>query len=184
MDIDDIIVHGLLGRSRDEEEMAGAHEILGAEEILGALGLSSSALKASPEFKKALAAKLAKRVALTERKPVTKKRRYTLGFGPATVPPGTTVTVQTRPQQLFRGEKLINTGDVTGLYLTGIFVGNDAQTPTFNSAISVKTYEGGVLDNEQMFDTCQPAIDITMQVQNISTATATFSMSLVGHLVQ
>ena len=40
-ELEDILIHGLLGRSRDEEEMVGHEEILG-DEILGLLASSSA----------------------------------------------------------------------------------------------------------------------------------------------
>jgi len=75
-----------------------------------------------------------------------------VGFGPTAIPPATTVTVQAQPQCLFRGEKLINTGDTTFLFIQGLFVGQKSQLPTFQNPIACVTYAGGVLDNELMMD--------------------------------
>lgn len=182
---DDVAIYGLQGKDRAEEEMFGEQqEILGMEEIVGAIMAAMPQLKKSPAFQQALANRVLKRAPVVQRVNPTKKRRFTLGFGPTAIPPLTTVTVQTQPQVLFRGEKLINTGDGAGLFLQGIFVGNLPQLPTFQSPISVLTYAGTVLDNEQMFDTCNPALFITFQVQNTTSATLTWSMSLIGHIVQ
>lgn len=186
---DDIVVHGLQGQSRDMEEASsylGHEEILGAYEILGAaLQASSQQVKGGSAFQSALANRVARRAPIVQKVQPTKKRRYTLGFGPTTIPPLSTVTVQTQPQVLFRGEKLIDTSVVqAGLFIQGIFVGNKPQLPTFQSPIAVTTYAGGVLDNEQMFDTCDPALFITFQIQNITGATLTWSASLIGHIVQ
>jgi hypothetical protein len=150
-DENDIVVHGLQGMSRDEEVM-GHEEILGMEEILGALQAASSKIKGGSAFQNALANKLAKRAPIVQRVQPTKKRRWTVGFGPATVPPLTTVTVQAQPQCLFRGEKLINTGDQNGLFIQGLFVGQKSQLPTFQNPIAVSTYAGTVLDNELLMD--------------------------------
>lgn len=182
---DDISIHGLQGRSRDEEEgtTLGHEEILGAEEILGLLA-SAAKIKGSSAFQNALANKLAKRAPIVQRIQPTKKRRWTIGFGPTAIPPATTVTIQAQPQVLFRGEKLINTGDSTGLFIQGLFVGNKSQLPTFQNPIAVSTYAGTVLDNEQMLDTCDPALFVTFQIQNTTAATLTWSMSIVGHIVQ
>jgi hypothetical protein len=35
-----------------------------------------------------------------------------------------------------------------------------------------------------LFDTCQPALSITVQVQNLGTTTQTWAMTLFGHIVQ
>lgn len=185
---DDIYVHGLHGQSRDNEmqvDYLGHQEILGREEILGALGLSTQQLKGGPTFQQALANKLARRAPVVQKVQPTKKRRYVMGFGPTTIPPSSTVTISAQPQVLFRGEKLINTGDSNNLFIAGMFVGNLPQLPTFGNQISVSTFAGTVLDNEMLFDTCDPALNVTFQVQNVSsTTTQTWSMSLVGHIVQ
>lgn len=184
-DDDDVSIYGLQGRSRDEEDVLGGDEILGAEEILGAaLAAASSRIKGGAAFQTALANRMARRAPIVQKVHPTKKRRFTVGFGPAAIPPNSTVTVQSQPQVLYRGEKLINTGDSTGLFIQGMFVGNKPQLPTFQSPIAVSTYAGTVLDNEQLFDTCDPALFITFQVQNITAATLTWSMSMVGHVVQ
>jgi len=149
----DIAIHGLQGKSRDEEDVVlGGEEILGYEEILGALQAASSKIKGSSAFQAALANKLARRAPVTQRVSPTKKRRWVVGFGPAVVPPLTTVTVQAQPQCLFRGEKLINSGDTAGLFIQGLFVGQKSQLPTFQNPIAVSTFAGGVLDNELMMD--------------------------------
>lgn len=178
----EIDIYGLHGQSRDEEERLLGEEILGAYEILGADAVSSAALRKSAAFKAALAAKAERRAPIVQKVAPTKKRRWTVGFGPVAVGPFTTVTIQSQPQCLFRGEKLINTGD-PGLFIQGLFVGQKSQLPTFQNPISVATYAGTVLDNELMLDTCDPALFITMQIQNPSAATLTFAMSIVGHSV-
>ena len=182
---DDVSIYGLQGRSRaEEEELLGGEEILGHEEILGAaLMAAASKIKGGSAFQAALANKLAKRAPITQKVQPTKKRRWTVGFGPAVVPPLTTVTVQAQPQCLFRGEKLINTGDSTNLFIQGLFVGQKSQLPTFQNPIAVSTYAGGVLDNELMMDTCDPALFITFQIQNTGATTATWAMSVIGHTV-
>ncbi len=178
----DIDIYGLLNQARGNDEIMGGEEILGAEEILG-LVADSAAIKGGSAFQQALAAKLAKRAPIVQRVQPTKKRRWTVGFGPAAVPPTSTVTVQAQPQCLFRGEKLINTGDSTGLFIQGLFVGQKSQLPTFQNPIAVSTYAGGVLDNELMMDTCDPALFITFQIQNTTAATLTWAMSVIGHTV-
>ena len=162
--------------------MSDRIDIFGAEEIVGAEAVSSSALRRSSAFKNALASAAERRAPIVQKVSPTKKRRWTVGFGPTAVPPASTVTIQAQPQALFRGEKLINTGDV-GLFIQGLFVGQKSQLPTFQNPIAVSTYAGGVLDNELMLDTCDPALFITMQIQNPSAATLTFAMSIVGHCV-
>lgn len=183
----DISIYGLHGRSRttEDEEVLGADEILGAvQEILGASAASSSAVQKSPAFAQALARRLAARSPMTKSVQPTKKRRWPIAFGPTAVPPSTTITATANPQVLYRGEKLINTGDTTNLFISSLFVGNQQQLPSLGNPISVTAFGAGVLDNEMLFDTCQPALSITIQVQNLGTETQTWSMTLFGHIVQ
>jgi hypothetical protein len=183
----DIDIYGLHGRSRttEDEEVMGAHEILGAvHEILG-LNTSSSKVQGSPAFAQALARRVAARAPMTKQVQPTKKRRWPIAFGPSAVPPSTTITATANPQVLYRGEKLINTGDTTNLYISSLFVGNQQQLPSLGNPISVLSFSPGVLDNEMLFDTCQPALSITIQVQNLGTVnTQTWAMTLFGHIVQ
>lgn len=161
----DIDIYGLHGQSRDEEErwgVIGAHqEILGAaEEILGlepgALQSSSSNVKRGSAFQAALAQRLAKRTPIVQKVNPTKKRRWMMGFGPTAIPPSSTVTIQAQPQCLFRGEKLLNTGDSANLFIQGLFVGQKSQLPTFQNPISVGAFAVNALDNELLMDQLGP----------------------------
>jgi hypothetical protein len=152
---DDILIHGLQGQSRDNElssDYLTGEEILGHEEILGAIAAASSRIKGTPAFQTALANKLARRAPVVQKVQPTKKRRWVVGFGPTAIPPLSTVTVQAQPQCLFRGEKLVNSGDTTGLFIQGLFVGQKSQLPTFQNPIAMAVFAGTVLDNELMLD--------------------------------
>jgi len=183
-DID--IFSGLHGRSSttQDEEVMGYDDILGAvQEILGATA-STAGIQSSPAFAQALARRVAARAPMTKRVQPTKKRRWPIAFGPTAVPPSTTITATANPQVLYRGEKLINTGDTSNLFISSLFVGNQQQLPSLGNPISVTSFAPGVLDNEMLFDTCQPALSITVQVQNLGTTTQTWAMTLFGHIVQ
>jgi hypothetical protein len=144
-----------------QEILGLVHEILGGlhgrssstmdEEVLGA-GASSAGLQASPAFAQALARRVAARTPMTKQVQPTKKRRWPIAFGPTAVPPSTTITATAQPQVLYRGEKLINTGDTTNLFISSLFVGNQQQLPSLGNPISVLSFAPGVLDNEMLFD--------------------------------
>lgn len=184
---DDINIHGLQGRSRtseDETLLGEVHEILGnIQEILG-VQASSQRIQGSPAFNSALARRVAARAPMLKTVQPTKKRRWPIAFGPVAVPPSTTITAVANPQVFYRGEKLINTGDTTNLFISSLFVGNQQQLPSLGNPISVIAFSPQVLDNEMLFDTCQPALNVTIQVQNLGTTTQTWSMCLFGHIVQ
>lgn len=184
---------GLQGKSRPEEEaLAGYHqEILGGGaagyEILGAaIAQALHSIKTSQPFNAQLAAQVARRTPVLAEVQPTKKRRWPVGFGPTPIPPLSTVTISSKPQVWMRAEKIVDTSPngSAGLYVQGLFVGNKPQMTTFSSAIAMSSFAGTVLDNELMLDTCDPALDITWQIQNTTSATITWSATMFGHAVQ
>jgi len=168
----------------------------GFDEILGELAnelqvlgydVNANQLKSSPDAKRALARQLLAHSPVVRNRPVSKKRRWPIGFGPVAVPPGTTITAIASPQILFRGEKLIDTSstsDENQLFISSIVVGNVQQLPANSNPISVKAFSPGVLDNEMLFDTAQPAQQISFGIQNLGATTATWSACLFGHIAQ
>lgn len=158
--MNDIDIYGLHGQSRDEEVVFGHEEILGMEEILGlspgTLAAASQQVKKSSAFQSALAQRLAKRSPIVQKVQPTKKRRWMMGFGPTAIPPSSTVTIQAQPQCLFRGEKLLNTGDSANVFIQGLFVGQKSQLPTFQNPISVGAFAVNALDNELLMDQTGP----------------------------
>lgn len=107
------------------------------------------------------------------------KRRWVVGFGPVEIPPRETVTIQAQPQCFFRGEKIVNTGNID-LQIQGLFIGQKSQLPTFQNPISMATFAGSILDNEVHLDLCDPALFITWQIHNPTDEKKTFGVSIVG----
>ncbi len=106
-------------------------------------------------------------------------RGWHVGFGPVKVPPNATVTVQAQPQCLFKGRRIVNTGDAD-LILEGLFVGQRSQLPTFTNGILLKTYNPEVQGNDLAFTPCDPALFITWQVRNPSEKEKTFAVTVLG----
>jgi hypothetical protein len=117
---------------------------------------------------------------LVSRVQPSRKKPWTVRFGPAAVPPGQTVSVSVQPQVLFRGEHLVNVGDEDDLYIQGLFVGRKSQLPSFQNPIPVSTYRDSVMDSGHLFDTCDPALFITFQISNRGTVPRTFAMDMRG----
>ena len=108
---------------------------------------------------------------------------WVVNLGPVIVPADSTVTVCQQPGRLFRGYKLINTGDEDDLFIQGLFVGQKSQLPTFQNPIAVKNFASNALDRGTLLDICDPALFITIQVHNTSSTPKKFSMSIVGDAV-
>lgn len=100
---------------------------------------------------------------------------HIIGFGPTHIPASTVVTITASPQCVFKGLRLCNTGDVEDLFISAFFVGNRKQFE-MSDPIALSTFK----DNEVRLDTCQPGLNLTIQIQNHGKMPRIFSMSLIG----
>lgn len=107
-------------------------------------------------------------------------RRGCISFEPEVVEPGKTVTVAVKAQTFFRGTRIINTGDVEGLFIQGVFVGNRPQLPTYKNALSVKACELPGLDID--LDPCRRTMDVTIQITNLSDKPKQWSTTILGYV--
>jgi hypothetical protein len=103
---------------------------------------------------------------------INKRRSWSMNFGPVEVPSGETVTVSATTRCYFRGNKIINTGEVDGLYVLNIFVG---QRPQFPQSMFQPV--------EFQMDVATPAQNITFVVANASSKPRMWAMSLIGEVV-
>ena len=181
---EEIVTENDFGREV-ETALVPTSEPIPPSEPRGAFDILSEALEKNPAFQQALANKLANRPPLfdyTRKQPLNKARQWVIGFGPTPVPPYGTITNQQQPRVLFRAEKIINTGNGDGLALSSLFVGNRSQLPP-NVSIPLSNFNANGLDRGMIMDTCDPALMITMQVQNSTSAILTFSAALYGKAV-
>ncbi len=163
----------------------GEGEEIRAEEILGLLA-SSVKIDSKSEFAKALEAKLKKRAAgLAQRvsAPITKARSYQLSFGPVVIPAGKTTTIGQTVQMYFRGEKLMNTGDIDGLIIENIVVGQRMQMPNaaITGGMSAAAFTNPI--GELYMDTATSGQSIVIIVRNAATDERRFSAVLFGKAV-
>lgn len=168
---DDIDIYGLPGESRD----------LSREEILDALASASNKIKGTGTlFGHALAAKLARRTPIIQKVPLKKERKWILGFGPfINVKPGAIEKIDIQAKLLFRGEKIINTGDENDLHLLGIFVGKQEILDLKGDSIPFSKL--GNLDLPPV--AADPALTMQIKFHNRSTESRTVSLSIVGKAV-
>jgi len=131
------------------------------------------------------AQKLAQASLLTRTDRPTRAREYPLGFlSDAPVVAGTTITVTSRPQIVFRGERLVIPSDIAGQFSIGdIIVGKNSQK------VSTVPVPGRVFDERGVgirmsLDTAQISQDIALTVTNISGADATFRAAIIGAAVE
>lgn len=112
----------------------------------------------------------------------TKTRNWSIGFGPTAIPPNTTRHVTSQPGCLFRGEKIINTGDTNGLFVKGLWVGQKSQLPTFQKPIAAAAFTN-TFGSDVLLDTCEQARAMTFEIENVTSATLTWSCSVFGRAV-
>lgn len=134
----------------------------------------------------------ARRAPALSKKPLVKARDWTIGLGTTYIKPNATSTVTIVPQVFFRAEKLIATDNAStagaGTQIVGVTVGNRNQLPVGAGAgggIPTYTFAANSLGNGVRWDTCQPAISIAIQVQDLGVTAggSTFSGALFGKCV-
>ncbi len=140
----------------------------------------------SPQLQQAvLQQKLAASSLLTRTAAPTKAREYPLGFlSDAQIAAGAQVRVISRPQIVFRGERLIIPSDIAGQFsINDIIVGKTSQK------VSTTPVPGRVFDERGVgvrmaMDTAQISQDIVLDVTNIGGAAATFRAAIIGAAVE
>jgi len=134
------------------------------------------------EVRRQVAAKIMGRNALMlkETQP-TKSRVFPLGFESAeAIDAGDSVTITSRPQVLFRGERLVVPSDIAGDFvIDDVKVGKDSQFVA-EGAIPARILQENAVDVGFQLDTAQISQDISISVTNIGGAPRTFRAALIG----
>lgn len=114
--------------------------------------------------------------------PLRKALDHSIAFGPQKGFAGQTINIQAMPRCLFRGERILATDDAvpagSGTRIQNVLVGNKQQT---HSSVLTSFFSQQSLGSGTKFDTCDPALAITMSVQYMKTCT--FSATLFGKAV-
>jgi hypothetical protein len=131
------------------------------------------------------AAKLAQASLLTRPDRPTKAREFPLGFESAgVVAAGLQATVISRPQIVFRPERLIVPSDIAGQFtVNDIIIGKNSQKVS-TVAVPARTFDERGVGVRMQLDTAQISQDIALVVTNISGADATFRASMIGSAVE
>ncbi len=119
--------------------------------------------------------------------PRSEMRDWELSFGPASAPAGQVLVFTERPQATFRVEKVIATDSSslpgTGTRIMQISVGQKIQRPGNGSGAGALTnfFASSALGNGTLWDTCEPALSISVVVSFVQACT--FDMSVFGKCV-
>lgn len=159
---------------------------LDALDRLAIMGQDAGASGVTPAMiQAAIANKLAQGSLLTRTDTPTRAREYPIGFVSAIpVPAGGTATVISRPQIVFRGERLLIPSDIAGQFVVNqLIVGKNPQQVS-SDPIPGRVFDERGVGVRMSMDTAQISQDIAILVTNIGGAPATFRAAIIGAAVE
>lgn len=168
----------------DDYGSVGASEIIGAAEIIGALSDAdfSELVSGSDKMtvKRLSHLRQAGGVAVVDR-PAQHKRRLIMGIPPTTLPAaGTSVNVETKPQQKFRTERVVVPSNIAfDISFEDIKVANRSQLIS-EGELPAATFTEVARDCYVEFDTADAGILISFRAKSISGADVIFRGTLLG----
>lgn len=154
------------------------------DEILAVAGLDENDLPPSVK-NKVEAAVMAQNALIVRDDPPTNARRFPLGFESATpIAAGDSVTITSRPQTLFKGQRLVVPSDIAGDFvIDDLKVGKDSQFVAEGSIPGRVLQENATMVDFDL-DTAQISQDISISVTNIGGAPRTFRAALWGKVAE
>ncbi len=112
--------------------------------------------------------------------PVDKKRRWGVSFLQAILASAQGVAVTVRPQHCFRPDQLIIPSTIAPNFdIVSIVIGTQPQLVA-TGVTSATIYSEVSVNNQQIFDVCQPGIEVIITVNNLTAAAQTFQATLLG----
>ena len=117
-------------------------------------------------------------------RPLTDIREFPLGFGPVPFPAGTEASVISRPQVVFRGERLIIPSNVAPFFsVIDIKVGNRSQLVN-SVALPAQMFIETAVGIRLSMDTAAVAQDVALIVSNDTLVSTTFQAAIIGTAAQ
>lgn len=118
-------------------------------------------------------------------RPPSKGREYVMGLDTvATVAAGATATITSRPQVVFRPDRLVVPASIASSFLINdLRVGKNSQFVNA-TAVPAETFTQGAFGVRLKLDTAQVSQDIVMSVTNVSAGAVRFTAALIGPAVE
>lgn len=118
-------------------------------------------------------------------RPPTKGREYVMGLDSvANVAAGATAIITTRPQVVFRPDRLVVPASIAPSFLINdLRVGKNSQFVSA-TAVPAETFTQGAFGVRLKMDTAQISQDIILSVTNISAGALRFLASMIGPAVE
>lgn len=180
--------HAILGGPAGTQILGdGDLRLLAGDDSLEDLLLAGDGMQGIDEQvrQQAIAQIVAKNGLVMRQQQPTSSRRFPMGFeSNGLVAAGTSVTIVSRPQVLFRGERLTVPSDIAGDFvLDDLKIGKNSQLVA-EGAIPCRVLQENAVDAEMQLDTAQVSQDISLSVTNIAGADRTFRASLLGRAAE
>jgi hypothetical protein len=155
----------------------------GTSEIVGAAAAANA--KAAAAKKKAALKTLAMRSAgAVIKRGLDRRRRYPLGVVPTTITAGSTSTIPTTPQNLFRPERLVIPSDIAfDIGVADVKVGNQSQFVE-TSEVPGTLFSEVAINTGVTFDTAEIGNQISVALRNKSLSDVEFSAGFVGTIAK
>lgn len=113
-----------------------------------------------------------------------KARQQPIGFTGTALAAGSSETLTVTPQTLFRGRRLIVSSAIAANFtITDIKVGNQSQMASSGALPADAFLPTTTGEDNLTMDTCNPGIQISISVTNISGGASTFRAALFGNSV-
>lgn len=169
-------------------DIAGDMEVVGQDaELAQLLAAAGQNAGLAPSQMKSIAADLVSKGALLVRQQgFTKAREYPLGFvTPAAVGPGLSSSATTRPQVIFRSERLVIPSDIGGSFvIDDLIVGKNSQFAATDTAVPARVFDERAVGVRLKGDTAQVSQNVQIAMTNISGAAITFRACVIGSVVE
>ena len=151
----------------------------GTSEIIGA-----SARSRNPKKNAALRQLAMKQAGAVIKRGLDRKRRYPLGVVPTTVTSGSTATIPTTPQNLFRAERLVIPSDISfDIGVSDVKVGNQSQFVE-TSEVPGALFSEVAINTGVTFDTAEIGNQISLAIRNKSLADVEFVAGFIGTIAK
>lgn len=182
-------IDALVGELLGQDDLSGQDDLLGEVlgdndmSVLGALLRAKGSAGAAAIRKAAAARKLANASVVVKKDP-TSSGVEPLGFrSTAAIAAGAQATITTRPQTLYRPERLVVPASIAPFFtIDDIKVGNRSQFPSAEP-LPAEMFTQQADAVTLRLDTVNPAIDLILVVTNISGGAQDFRAGFIGRAV-
>jgi len=171
---------------RGQEDLIGLEDLIGfgAEEIgtliFGEQGEDAPEVLLGNEARAILAKRAGAETATVVRRRLRRLRRQILQYERVTIANAATGTATTQPQQLFKPKRLVISPTADLVTVADIKVANKSQFVGSTGNVPSGLFDASTADSKLSFLTANPGQDVSVEIVNGTTLTATYSVAFWG----